>query len=53
MACSLSVRRNEAGGDAADPQGLLVNHAYAVLDVQTLPDLGGLRMVKVRFGFEG
>jgi hypothetical protein len=30
------------------PKGLLVNHAYAVLDVRVLSDLGGQRMIKVR-----
>lgn len=45
LSCSLSIKG--ATPEAIGPNGLLVNHAYAILDVQTIPE-GGVRLVKVR-----
>jgi len=45
LACSLSIRN--AQPEAQGPLGLLVNHGYAILDVETIPD-NGFRLVKVR-----
>ncbi|EKX42458.1 hypothetical protein GUITHDRAFT_164093 [Guillardia theta CCMP2712] len=45
LACSLSIRN--AQPEAQGPCGLLVNHGYAILDVETIPD-NGFRLVKVR-----
>jgi hypothetical protein len=45
MACSRNAPRQDS--DLQGPLGLLVNHAYAILDVRTLPD-SGHRLLLVR-----
>lgn len=45
MACSRNVKNDSS--DEPGPLGLLSNHAYAILDVKTLPD-SGHRLVLVR-----